>query len=80
VSYSQVEPKYAVFVSGLEIGSEVPNELSINMLFDFLMGNLAIESFNISHVSTVVFVGNNLSSPLRVDEQQKAPSIYLFDV
>ena len=67
------EDKYVALVSGLEIGSKSSNQLSVQLLTDFLTGQLGSfeDQQEAAQIGHVIFVGNNLSDEIEVKDPQK---------
>jgi len=61
-------------VSGLNVGSKSSNQLSVQLMSDFLTGQLGSfeDQQEAAQVGHVIFVGNNLSDEIEVKDPQKS--------
>lgn len=72
---------YAAIVSGLQFGHDGQDDLSIDLLFDFLMGNHLLETqIPACQISSVVFAGNNCCIAKRTDDLIKVPGMQFLIV
>ncbi|KAI8375212.1 DNA polymerase alpha/epsilon subunit B-domain-containing protein [Blakeslea trispora] len=75
------EANYAAILSGLHVGGEDQNDMRMQLLSDFLTGELgsSADAQSSSRISRVIFAGNSLSKPTKIAEKSDAVKKYGYN-